>query len=168
MPLPSRFLSARMAISSCFISTGNSVGRPMQLMTFRIRSAVASSSLPARTAASQTMAMPAATASPWERLVKLFSIAWANVWPRLSLRRSPRSRWSCSTIAVFTRMERMMSSRSRGASERISSKECLSTMEKSSASPMMPAFITSARPAGTPGREGWRAARGRRGRIPAG
>lgn len=54
---------------------------------------------------------------------------------------------SCSTIAVFTRMERMMSSRSRGASERISSKECLSTMEKSSASPMMPAFITSARPA---------------------
>ena len=30
-----------------------------------------------------------------ERLVRLFSIAWANVWPRLSLRRSPRSRWSC-------------------------------------------------------------------------
>ena len=103
----------------------------MLLMTFRIRSAVASSSF----ACAYRRVADDGHAGRYGFAVgevgETFLYRMGELWPRLSLRRSPRSRWSCSTIAVFTRMERMMSSRSRGASERISSKECLSTMEKS-------------------------------------
>ena len=72
---PSRFLSARVNIRSCFMSTGGSTGNPRRSMRFMMRDEVAASSLPARTAALHIMHMPTATASPCDMLEKLFSMA---------------------------------------------------------------------------------------------
>ena len=86
-------------------SAGAPAGSPARAMSVARRSTSAESIRPRRRDTSAATTMPAATASPCSHCPYpiAFSIAWPNVWPKLSSARSPCSRSSAPTISALIR-----------------------------------------------------------------
>ena len=112
------FLSLPTSFSRRFTSTGGVRSKPSAVSTFTIRSQSACVSAPSFTAAPAISAVPTATASPWFMRLEAFSMACASVCPRFSLRRSPDSRSSRSTMSALTRIAAETASDNRSVSVR--------------------------------------------------
>ncbi len=97
------------------LASSRDLGTPRRPRRSRILRA-SSPQPPRRAASPRAQASPAATHSPWGRPVTA-STACPIVCPRLSLRRSPDSRKSDSTIRAFKRIERSRTSARRAGSE---------------------------------------------------
>ena len=122
-------------------------GSPIRSNTLRTRAASSAVTVPSLSDRRAIMTVPIATASPCKKSRLHFSIACANVCPRLSLRRSSLSRSSRSTICALTFTARMTASPSSARSRRNSSSEWLSNNPNSSLSAIRPALTISASPA---------------------
>ena len=143
----SLFLSLPTSCNSRVTGTGGVRSNPSRASNPRIRSRSAGANTPSRTAASAASAVPTATASPWFMASEHFSMACPSVCPRLSLRRSPASYSSRSTISALTRTAADTTADSSAVSPRNASKPRRSSRANSSASAMTAALTASASPA---------------------